>query len=34
MELIEAIHRRRAVRDFTDVPVDKPMLEGLIDAAI
>jgi nitroreductase len=34
MDLREAIYTRRAVRDFTDAPVEDEALRGLIDAAI
>jgi nitroreductase len=34
MELMEALRTRRAVRDFTDDPVDETVLEDLIGAAI
>ena len=34
MELMEAIEKRRAVRDYTDAPVDRPTIERLIQAAI
>jgi len=32
MDLKEAIYTRRAVRDFTDEPVDEKILRQLIDA--
>lgn len=34
MELLDAIHSRRAVRDFTDEAVSEDQLRALIDAAI
>jgi nitroreductase len=34
MELMEAIEKRRAVRDYSDSPVDQPTIERLIQAAI
>jgi nitroreductase len=34
MELVDAIKSRRAVRDYTDAPVERLVLERLIDAAI
>ncbi len=34
MELMDAIKHRRSVRAFTDVPVAKEVLLGLVDAAI
>jgi nitroreductase len=34
MELVDVIWNRRAVRDYTDKPVDRSMAERLIDAAI
>lgn len=34
MEVIEAIYGRRATRAFTAEPVDKSLLEFLIEAAI
>ena len=34
MQLKEAIHGRRAVRDYTDQPVDKAAVTTLIEAAI
>jgi len=34
MELQQAIHTRRAVRDFTDEAVDKALLRRLINAAV
>jgi len=34
MDLLEAIYSRRAVREFTDEPVDEKTLRQLIDAAI
>lgn len=34
MDLREAIYTRRAVREFTDAPVDEKILRQLIDAAI
>ena len=34
MELLQAIHGRRSVREFTDEPVSEAVLHELIDAAI
>lgn len=34
MDVIEAIKKRRAVREYTDRPVDRSTIEGLINAAI
>jgi nitroreductase len=34
MELLEAIRERRAVREYTDAPVGRSVIERLIDAAI
>jgi nitroreductase len=34
MELTDALYTRRAVREFTAVPVDQPTITALIDAAI
>ena len=34
MELLQAIHGRRSVREFTDEPVSDATLHELIDAAI
>ena len=34
MELMDAIKSRRAVRDYTDAPVEHSVIESLIDAAI
>lgn len=34
MELMEAIENRRAVREYTDRPVERSTIEGLINAAI
>ena len=34
MDVLEAIHRRRATREFTDEPVSVPAISRLIDAAI
>ena len=34
MELMDAIRSRRAVRDYTDAPVERSVIERLIDAAI
>ena len=34
MELIDALRTRRAVRDYTDQPIEKPTIQALIDAAI
>ncbi len=34
MEAIEAIRQRRAVREYTDQPVDRAVIERLIEAAI
>lgn len=34
IDLKEAIYTRRAVREFTDAPVDEAILRQLIDAAI
>ena len=34
MEIIEAIYQRRAVRMYTDQPVDKATVEALVKAAI
>jgi nitroreductase len=34
MELVDAIKSRRAVRDYTDAPVERLVVERLIDAAI
>jgi nitroreductase len=34
MQLKEAIHGRRAVRDYTDQPADKAAVTTLIEAAI
>jgi nitroreductase len=34
MDVIEAIYRRRAVREYTSEPVDEETLKSLIDAAI
>ena len=33
MELIDAIHRRRMCRDFEATPVDRDLLDGLVDLA-
>lgn len=33
MELFEAIHARRSVREFTDAPVGREVIEKLLDAA-
>ncbi len=34
MELMDAIKNRRAVRDYTDAPVEHSVIERLIEAAI
>jgi nitroreductase len=34
MELVEAIHSRRAVRDYTPEPLGQPQLRALVEAAI
>jgi nitroreductase len=34
MEVLEAIYRRRAIRSFTSEPVDRELIESLIDAAV
>jgi nitroreductase len=34
MHVLEAIHHRRAVRDYTDEPVERPAVEALLDAAV
>jgi nitroreductase len=34
MEVLEAVHRRRAVRSYTRDPVSQRLLEGLVGAAI
>lgn len=34
MDVIEALYQRRAIRDFTDAPVEKLQIESLIDAAV
>lgn len=34
MEVLEAIHSRRAVRAYTAEPVERPVVEALLDAAV
>jgi nitroreductase len=34
MDVIEAIYHRRAIREFTDAPVEKDQIDLLIDAAV
>jgi nitroreductase len=34
MELMDAIEKRRAVREFTDVPIERATIERLINAAV